>query len=365
LGFLVAVFPFMQFFATPILGQLSDRYGRKKLLWFSLFGTFVARLIFIIGIVTKNIPLLFLSRALDGITGGNISVAQAAIADVTTQENRAKNFGLIGAAFGLGFILGPYFGGKLSDSSIVSWFSVTTPFIFSALLSFINLILVIAFFPETLKLKETVEIKWNKALTNISKAFALKDLRILFLTTFLVSASFTFYNTFFSVYLINKFHFSQGNIGDYFSYIGIWIAFVQMVVVRKIANKYPDHTIIQTSLFGMAVCIALLFLPREGWQLFLITPFFAIFNGLNQAYLPGLISKIVNPKVQGEILGINTSLMALAQTIPPVLSGFIAVLLTPSTPIIVSSIIMAIAGIIFIKMYNPKEQKIIFEKVSY
>src|SRR5258708_23139481 len=108
LGFLVAIFPFMQFIATPILGQLSDKYGRKKILAFSLVGTCLSYLIFGFGIFARNIPLLFLSRAFDGVTGGNISVAQAAIADVTTKEDRTKSFGLIGAAFGIGFIIGPY-----------------------------------------------------------------------------------------------------------------------------------------------------------------------------------------------------------------------------------------------------------------
>ena len=131
LGFLVAIFPLMQFIATPILGQLSDKFGRKKILAISLAGTSMSYVLFAIGIMTKNIPLLFLSRGFDGITGGNIAVAQAAVADVTPPEKRARNFGLIGAVFGFGFIIGPYIGGKLSDPSIISWFNATTPFFFA------------------------------------------------------------------------------------------------------------------------------------------------------------------------------------------------------------------------------------------
>src|SRR5579872_5050749 len=106
LGWLIAIYPLMQFIATPILGQLSDRFGRKKLLGFSIFGTAVGYVLFALGIITRNLPLLFFSRALDGITGGNLSVAQAVIADVTPPKDRTKRFALIGAVFGAGFVLG-------------------------------------------------------------------------------------------------------------------------------------------------------------------------------------------------------------------------------------------------------------------
>ena len=120
-GFLIAAYPIAQFFGAPILGALADQKGRKKLLLLSLVGTVGGYAIFILGILTSNLYLLFLGRIVDGFTGGNISIAQSAIADVSTPETKSRNFGLIGMAFGLGFIIGPYIGGKLSDSAIVSW----------------------------------------------------------------------------------------------------------------------------------------------------------------------------------------------------------------------------------------------------
>src|SRR5437868_5332440 len=151
LGWLVAIYPLMQFIATPILGQLSDRFGRKPLLGFSIFGTAVGYVLFAIGILHHNIPLLFFSRALDGITGGNLSVAQAVIADVTPPKDRIKRFALIGAAFGMGFVLGPYIGAKLASPNISfyglfhtpHWFNPALPFWFTAALSLINFLLII------------------------------------------------------------------------------------------------------------------------------------------------------------------------------------------------------------------------------
>src|SRR5690242_638026 len=184
-GILVAVYPIMQFFATPILGQLSDRYGRKPVLALSLGGTALGYALFATGIVVKNIPLLFAARALDGITGGNLSVAQASIADVTKPEDRTKNFGLIGAAFGVGFIVGPFLGGVLADPSVVSWFSASTPFWFAAILASLNTTQVLLQFDETNRHIRRVPMQLLRGMANIARAYAMPELRTIFLTTFL------------------------------------------------------------------------------------------------------------------------------------------------------------------------------------
>ena len=114
-GFLVASYPIAQFFGAPILGTLSDGHGRKKILLISLLGTLLGYIIFLIGILDQNVGLLFVGRLIDGFTGGNISVAQSAIADISDEKSKARNFGLIGMSFGLGFVIGPFIGGKLSD----------------------------------------------------------------------------------------------------------------------------------------------------------------------------------------------------------------------------------------------------------
>jgi len=149
IGLLTAAYSFFQLVASPILGKLSDRYGRKKILMISQFGSAIGYLMLAF---SNNLPLLFVSRIIDGITGGNISIAQAYIADVTTKENRAKGMGMIGAAFGLGFIFGPAIGGFLSQ------FGYMYPALFAMVVGLITVLLTHLFLPETVNIKEREHI---------------------------------------------------------------------------------------------------------------------------------------------------------------------------------------------------------------
>lgn len=322
-GFLIASYPLAQFFGAPILGTLADERGRKKILLLSLIGTVVGYGIFIVGILSANIYLLFLGRIVDGFTGGNISIAQSAIADVSTEETKSRNFGLIGMAFGLGFIIGPYIGGKLSDSSIVSWFTYATPFYLTILLAVINVLLVIRNFPETLVTKRAVKVNVFTGFTNIRKAFSFKNLRVMFLVVFLLTVGFNFFTQFFQVFLYGKFKFTQSQVGDFFAYMGLWIAISQGAVLRPLSKKFKPAKILSFSIVLLAISFPFLLIPHDRVWLYLIVPFIAIFQGLNQPNGTAIISNLVGRDKQGEILGINQSISSLAQAVPPIIAGFV------------------------------------------
>ncbi len=351
-GFLVAIYPLMQFLATPILGQLSDKFGRKKILGISIAGTLISFVLFAIGILLKNLPMLFIARAFDGITGGNISVAQAVIADVTTPQNRSKTFGLIGASFGLGFIIGPFLGGILSESRLVPWFNAATPFWFAAILNCVNLVLVIICLAETFKVDREKKIVWSQALRNIATAFGVRELRTIFITVFLFQSGFTFFTTFFSVFLLTKFGFTQSNTGNFFAYLGLWLVFTQAFLTRLVARKFDEISVLRVTLITTGICILFFLLPPLWWGLLIVVPFFASSNGLTQANITGLLSRSVGPEIQGQVLGINASVQALGQAIPAMLSGFIAAGLTPSAPSVVAASIIIFAGILFLVSYR-------------
>lgn len=356
LGYLTASYALAQFIAAPVLGQLSDKFGRRPILIISLFGTFLSYIVFALGIILKSLPILFIARIIDGITGGNISVAQAAIADITERKNRARNFGLIGAAFGLGFILGPYIGGKLSDPTVIIWFNATTPFWFASILSYITVILVIILFKETISEKLTkMKINFAKSVNNIWRAVTLKNIRTVLLTSFLVTGGFSFFTTFFAVYLYHKFNFTQGNVGDFFSYVGFWVVIAQVFVLPFFVKRFREFQILRFSLLGLAVFLFLNLFPTQAWQLLILTPFFAIFNGLSGANITALVSKSAEDNIQGEILGINASVQSLAESIPAVLSGYIAARFLPQGSIFVSALVLFVAWLVFLIFFCPKK----------
>lgn len=362
LGWLMGIYPLMQFIATPILGQLSDRFGRKKILGLSIAGTAAGYVLFAIGVMTRDLPLLFASRAFDGITGGNLSVAQAVIADVTPPEKRTKNFALIGAAFGLGFVMGPYVGAKLASPGLSffglfhtpHWFNPATPFWFTAALSTINVLLILFLLPETHNYMKKVKIRLSQSVRNIAKAASYPGLRVVFPSIFLFWGGFSFFTTFFGVLLINKLHFSASNIGDYFAYIGIWIALTQAVITPLVAKKMKSHQVLRTSMLFVGLALFGALWAHDTAQLLWITPVFAVFIGQTIANSTSLVSRSVGPEIQGEVLGINFSVQALAQAIPAILSGYLATL-GINVPIIVGGSIIIIGSILFVAIYRPSQ----------
>ncbi len=353
-GILTATFPFFQFFGAPILGTLADKYGRKKILQFSLIGTLIGYVVFALSVHFNIFWLLFLARAIPGFMGGNISIVTAALADISKPEERARNFGLIGMAFGLGFILGPFLGGILSDSSVFYLFDYSTPLWFAALLTAVNIYYVARQFPETFKPSAEGNVSLLTGINNIKRAFGMLNMRVILLTVFLQGFAFSFFMQFNQVFLIKKFRFDKKSIGILFGYIGIWIAFTQGVIVRKVTARYAPHQILKVSLFGLAVTILVILLPPQAWMLYLINPFIAIFQGLTQPNQTSIVSTLTPPENQGEILGIQQSIASLAFTFPPLIAG-ILVSFDFRLPLIVSAIVMLLAWVNFVFRFEERK----------
>ena len=357
LGFLIATFSLFQFLFAPLLGSMSDKYGRKKVLFSTLFVTFFSYLLFAYGIYVHNIVILFISRAFQGIAASNISIIYSALADISTPQSKAKNFGLVGMAFGLGFIIGPVLGGVLSDDSLVSWFSFSTPFLLAAGLALVNIFLVKYEFQETLtELNVNAKITPFAGLKNLKKAFSNEVLRVVFLVVFFFTFGFTFFTQFFQVYLIEKFYFDQSDIGFLFGYIGILLVFTQGVLVRAASRRLDPQAVLVFSLLLLMVGYLVLLIPDTTGGLYAVLPLIPIAQGLTSPNLSAMISNSAPRHLQGETLGMQQSVQSLAQLLPPIIGGFV-VALTIDIPMWLAAGCALLSWLVFIFGYWKKSKK--------
>lgn len=351
-GLLLASYPFMQLFGAPILGTLSDKYGRKPILNIALIGTLIGYLLFAYSIVTTNLWLMFFSRMLPGFTGGNISIIMSSISDISKDDARTRNFGLVGMAFGIGFILGPTIGGILADNTVLPWFSHWVPFVFTAFLTLINIIMVQVIFKETLVNKKEGRIRIFQGVANIGKSFLIPNLRGIFTVVLLFSIGFTFFTQFFSVYLIEKFGWSEKNIGLLYGWVGIWLALTQGLIVRRLSYKFSSQFLLFRSMPIVALGVSLLLLPKFGWMFFFINPIIAIGIGITSPNLTTVVSNQASATQQGEILGINQSMQSLGNLIPAIIGGWLSSF-GIALPLVASGIMVLIAWGVYSYLFRP------------
>ncbi len=328
-GLLTALFGLMQFIAAPILGELSDVYGRKRLLTMGVGVLALSQLLFGFGIEIGSLWLIFISRAVAGLAGANFSIVQASIADVTLPKDRAKNFGLIGAAFGMGFIIGPVLGGWVAHLAN----NAAAPFWLAAMFGLVNVVSISLFLPETNKNRRASHnFHFLKGIHNILAAWHDKDARLVYMGSFLYTSGFAFYTSFIGILLVSRFGLTETAIGTFFGAVGIWIVITQAFILRFLTKRYNERTILRYALPLLALVIVLYPFVPSVFLLYVLIPFFAIPNGLTMANMSALVSKGVSGDKQGAALGINGSLMALSQGIIPLVAGTLSGVVNINAP---------------------------------
>jgi predicted MFS family arabinose efflux permease len=321
---LFATYAAAQFISTPIIGKLSDRFGRKPLLLISLAGTVIAN--FLAG-TASSATILFLARFLDGITGGNVSVAQAIVSDVTPTQQRAKAFGLFGAVtFGLGFVLGPAL--SLASQQV----SLGAGFLASSAIAFVALILTLIALPETLQTKAAKAEKWwDIGLGNLITGLVMPKVGILLMINFLIGTTFTIFTFAFQPYFIHI--LGQNNTGLTLLFIGLGLASVVMQS-KGISLLTQRMSLVKILLLGLLVR-SLSFLLMPGFSnivyFICITIIFSIFNALVQPMITTLISINAKPEVQGMAMGLNASYLNVSNAFGPIIAGAIVNQANPTT----------------------------------
>ena len=317
IGLLLASYAAAQLIGAPLLGRASDRVGRRPILLISIFGTFLGFLLF--GFA-GSLAMLFASRILQGLTGGNLSVAQAYITDVTDAKSRNRGLGMIGAAFGLGFIIGPAVGGLLSS------ISYSVPAFMAAALAFVNLLLIAFWLPESLtaeKRARQMERKPAFSLQALLQALKHPLTGPLLITRFLYSLAFVILQSIFSLFALKRFNMSVVGTGFVLTYVGVVSVITQAWLVGKLSQKFKDSILIQSGLVLLAMGLLVWgFAPSVPLLVFSVTPI-ALGGGLLNTILPSALTKTVQPQEVGGILGLSTSVESSTRVIAPLLGGFL------------------------------------------
>jgi DHA1 family tetracycline resistance protein-like MFS transporter len=340
-GWLVSVYAIMQFICAPIVGALSDRYGRRPVLLASLFGF---GLDYLLLAFAPTIGWLFLGRMIAGIMGASFTTAGAYIADISTPDKRAQNFGIIGMAFGLGFILGPVIGGLLGG------FGSRIPFIVAAALTLLNWLYGYFILPESLKPENRRAFQWKRAnpVGTLKSLFRYRVIAGLFISLAFVYIAAHAVQSNWSYYTIEKFNWNERAIGISLGVVGLMFAIVQGGLIRIIIPKLGQERSVYVGLSLYAVGFLLYGLATQGWMMYAVTIIYCLGSIAGPA-LQGIMSGIIPPNEQGELQGGFTSLMSLASIIgPPIMNELFAFFTSKDAPIYLPGAAMLLGALLTI-----------------
>ena len=317
-------FSLMQFIASPILGRVSDMVGRRPVLWISLMGSALGYLMLAL---TSRFEWMLAARILDGITGGNISVAQAAMADSSAPEERSKVMGMIGAAFGLGFVLGPALAGVLSGSDFGHYLLQTRgwhlPFFVAAGLSLAASLLVVLWLPETLTPEVRARARSHESRGHaLAKALRRPGMPQLLLVSLLAMAGFAMMEGTFALLVHQRFDFHQREVGFLFAGIGVLMVIYQGGLVRLVAKRVPEKVALIVGLLLMGLSLPLL--PMASWM----WPFVLLFiplswgSGMGNTAGSALASRLTPPEDQGGLFGVLNAMSGVGRILGPAIGTF-------------------------------------------
>jgi DHA1 family tetracycline resistance protein-like MFS transporter len=359
IGLVTGIFSLMQFMFTPIWGRLSDIYGRKPIIMFSLTGNVLSY--FVLGLVfagvLKSVILLFVARAMAGLFSGNIGAAMAYISDITSKSERSRGMGIIGASFGLGFVFGPFIGGVLAQR-----FGFGTPVFLSSILSFTALSLAFKVLKESLpeqyrRKDRRLNIKVKNAVNKLTLALKHPNVGFLILLYFIITFSFSNIFSTFQLYAESDvgFNYNIEQISYLFAYMGLLGAFVQGVLIRPLTKIFDEKKLLIAGNFIMAIGLGTI--PFSHHSLFLLllsVLLLGLGNGLNQPITLSLVSKYTDPDEQGGILGINQSLASLARFLGPSWGGLVYERIGYTAPFLTGGSFMIFGTILSFKLMHSK-----------
>jgi MFS family permease len=353
-GFLA--FSVMQFIASPILGRISDRSGRKPVLWISLVGSAIGYLMLAL---TSRFEWMLAARILDGITGGNISVAQAAMADTSAPEERSKVLGMIGAAFGLGFVLGPAMAGVLSGSAFGQHLLATRgwhlPFFVAGGLSLTASLLVLFWLPETLTDEVRARARSHESRGHaLVKALRRRGMPQILGVSLLAMAGFAMMEGTFALMVHQRFDFHQREVGFLFAGIGVLMVIYQGGLVRVVSKRIPERVALITGLVLMGLALPLMPMASWMWPFLLLFIPLAWGSGMGNTAGSALASRLTPPEDQGSLFGVINAMTGMGRIIGPALGAFTFARWGGQTTYTLAGLILGLALVLALTL-SPKD----------
>jgi MFS transporter, DHA1 family, tetracycline resistance protein len=355
-GYLLFVFAFAQFIFSPLIGALSDKFGRRPILLMALAAFAIE---YVILATTNNYNVLVFTRILTGITGASFTTANAYIADISNDEDRAKNFGMVGAAFGIGFIIGPLIGGILGQ------YGSRIPFYFAAVCSLLNLLYGWFVLPESLSADKRRDLEYSRLnpISSLTRLMSYKNIRGLIVALFLLNLGSHAVQSNWSYYGIYKFKWDEATIGYTLAIVGLLVGVVQAGLAQKVANKIGTRNAVNYGFMLYTIGMVLFAIaPSTLWMLLFLIPY--CLGGIGMPNLVSILVKAVPENEQGELQGSLTSIVSVATIVGPVLmtslfsyaTGEHAIIHFPGAPFILGGLFMASAMLIV--MVTSKEKAI-------
>jgi len=342
---LVVIYAASLFFAAPILGRISDRYGRRPILLICFLGSAVGYFIFGIG---GSLWVLYVSRAIDGFTGGNFAIVQSYISDISGKSDRAKYLGLLGAASGLGIVIGPVFGGLFSQIGLAM------PVYIAGIFALIEIILCLVLLPESLPLdkrnRKTIKLNDVNPFKLIGGMLTRPVIGTLLIISGIVELVFDGATVNIPVYLIYKFNISPLELGLLTGFIGIILVIIQGGLIGKLSEKFSDKTLILMGLLIMATGFALFTLAPSLLWMICASAIFTIGLGILLPILGAQLSKNVSSSEQGEMFGANSALLGLMAALGPLWAGLAYDAFTPTAPYWIGAILLVFSVVLMVRL---------------
>jgi MFS family permease len=346
-GLLFSLFSICQFIATPVIGRLSDVYGRKPLLVLSIAGTAVS---FFLMAFAPSAIFLFLARALDGITAGNIPVASAVISDTTKPEDRAKGFGIIGASFGFGFIFGP------AIAAITVGFGESVPFIIAGVVSIIATIITAVFLPETNKHIGLVKKGKLFDFVHLAKALVDKNVGMTLLISFIYSFAFSLFIYAYQPLSVRVLGLTPTEIAINFTLFGVMGLIAQAVIIPQFSKRFGDTLLLRNALFLGILTFVGFYFTKSLVVLTVMSIFHSLANAFVNPIVQSLLSKEVDEHSQGSIQGINASYISVGMIIGPIVGGLLATYMIP-LPFLAGAAAVGICFLISLQVLKKSKAK--------